>query len=319
MRDPLFKFEKKPENFHVEEVPLLPFDSVRNHAILKVEKVGESTLELVERLSSLLNVPQREIGYAGLKDAQAKAVQYISIPYSAFERLKNKDPEGINILQVFFNSEKLRTGRLKGNRFRVVLEEVRDSEGLRKKLEEITEKGFPNFYDTQRFGAKGENLKKGLKMLKGLYMKASFYKRRLYISAVASWFFNLYLEERIKAGYLHRTMKGDLLIDEEGRWVPERYSHQEENLIPTGPILGYRMPLPEKEALDFERQLLEREGLNLSMFRPFRAPGSRRAIKVYPKEVKINIFSGKAVLEFFLPKGSYATVMIKELACPPSS
>src|SRR5690348_15923335 len=72
--------KQRPEDFFVQEVPLYDPAGEGEHVYAEIQKVGISTFDLVDRIARALNVPPRDIGYAGMKDAQAVTRQVISIP-----------------------------------------------------------------------------------------------------------------------------------------------------------------------------------------------------------------------------------------------
>ncbi len=305
-----FRFKVRPEDFLVEELPGESFGG-QGHYVLKIEKVGVSTLDVVSQISRVLGLGQKDVGYLGLKDAQAVAVQYMSVPRRRYsvEELRRLSGDGFRVLEVLSHSRKLRAGHLKGNRFRITLRDVNSPALLEEGLLRLRREGFPNFYDTQRFGTGGANLERGMRLLRGERLRASPYQKRLYVSAVSAWFFNLYLTERMARGMYPGPVEGDLVLEGE-YWVPLRFAEDPEGSVPTGPVLGYRMPLPDGKALELERELMEREGIDLDAFRPLGAKGSRRPIRVWPENLRWELSSDTAVLEFTLPAGSYATVML---------
>ncbi len=302
-----FSLKASPSDFVVEEVPLSPFDGRGEHLVLFVEKVGVSTLDVVLALSRFLGIPEKAVGYAGMKDSCAVAYQYISVPRCDVSKVLSFCMEGVRVLDVFRHSRKLRVGQLAGNRFRIRLRNVKGMGELLARLERVKREGFPNFYHGQRFS--GRNLELGLSLLAGKRVKASPYKRRLYVSAVSAWVFNMYLEERIKRVPFPEPLEGDLVLDGD-YWTPLRF-FQGETPIPTGPVPGYRMPLPEGKALELEREVLKKAGVELDAFRPFGAKGTRRPIVVFPRELEVEREGEDVVvLSFFLPRGAYATFML---------
>src|SRR6516225_2932119 len=72
--------KETPEDFLVEEVPLYLPCGEGEHTYVTIEKRGLTTLEAVRRISRALGVPDREIGYAGMKDAVGVTRQTVSIP-----------------------------------------------------------------------------------------------------------------------------------------------------------------------------------------------------------------------------------------------
>src|SRR5207253_2012802 len=71
--------KQRPEDFFVQELPLYEPSGEGEHVYCEIQKVGLSTFDLVHRLAEALGVPQRDIGYAGMKDARAVTRQLFSI------------------------------------------------------------------------------------------------------------------------------------------------------------------------------------------------------------------------------------------------
>ncbi|WP_432822691.1 tRNA pseudouridine(13) synthase TruD, partial [Trichloromonas sp.] len=116
--------KESPEDFLVEEIPLYPPCGEGEHLYLLVEKEGVSTHDMLHRLAKALKVKEREIGYAGLKDAKARTRQTVSITGVKPEQVKALEFEDIRILDARFHGNKLRLGHLAGNRFTIRLRRV---------------------------------------------------------------------------------------------------------------------------------------------------------------------------------------------------
>src|SRR6056297_2107180 len=59
-----------PADFFVEEIPLYQPCGSGEHLYLTVEKRGLTTYELLNRVARRLGIRERDLGYAGLKDAR---------------------------------------------------------------------------------------------------------------------------------------------------------------------------------------------------------------------------------------------------------
>jgi len=116
-----FDFKQTIDRFFVEEIPLFRFSGHGNNLILKIKKSDMSTWKLVHVLSKATGLNERDIGYAGLKDKSATAIQYISIPKQCERELKNLTTEKIEILEKTYNKAPIKIGQLKGNKFSIVL------------------------------------------------------------------------------------------------------------------------------------------------------------------------------------------------------
>jgi tRNA pseudouridine13 synthase len=116
-----------------------------------------------------LKVPPANIGYAGLKDARAVTQQTISIDGVEPEQVEGLDLPGITILWVSRHRNKLKTGHLAGNRFKIRVRNV-EKETLpvaAAVLDILRHRGVPNYFGEQRFGMRGNTHRLGLALLRG--------------------------------------------------------------------------------------------------------------------------------------------------------
>ena len=86
-------------------------------------------------------------------------------------------------------------------------------------------------------------------------------------------------------------------------------------ISPTGPIFGAKMRWPEGEAKAREEALLEPVGLSPAHFAKWKriAPGTRRFVRVPVGKVVRSVREDTADLDFTLPAGTYATILIREI------
>ena len=166
-------FAHSSRDFVVQEIPLYAFSGSGEHRILRVRKKNLSTFELLSIIAKAFNLPQKSIGYAGLKDKHATTTQYLSLPAKSsqnfcaiFDALAKE--YDIKLLDSTLHSNKLRLGHLKGNRFFVRLKKLNptNAKKLESTLAHIAKNGFPNFFGFQRFGINGDNYLLGLSLSK---------------------------------------------------------------------------------------------------------------------------------------------------------
>lgn len=149
--------------------------------------------------------------------------------------------------------------------------------------------------------------------------------RRLWVSALQSKLFNEILAHRIDE--LDRLLDGDLAWKHENGACFRVVSAEAEQprcdafeISPTGPLVGYRLTLPEGEPLRIEEAVFKSHGLTPGHFRQEardRAKGARRPLRVQPKDVAlaagVDEHGAHITAAFTLPAGSYATVFLREL------
>lgn len=156
------------DDFIVEEIPsYLPAGS-GEHLYLTFEKLGITTLEAIRRIANALSISERDVGYAGLKDAVGVTRQTISVQRVAPEKALGLELDGIRVLSAIRHGNKLKPGHLKGNRFQIVIRGVSDSakQRLPAIIEILQKRGVPNYFGYQRYGAQGNSHLIGMAMLK---------------------------------------------------------------------------------------------------------------------------------------------------------
>lgn len=145
------------DDFRVDEVPLYEASGEGEHVYLRIRKRGLSTFEAIRRVAHALDVPERAVGYAGLKDARAVTTQWLSVSGSDEERAAALDVPRIQVLEVRRHGNKLRAGHLRGNRFSIVVHEAAPDacERAARILDVLIAHGAPNYFGEQRFGSHG--------------------------------------------------------------------------------------------------------------------------------------------------------------------
>lgn len=159
----------EPEDFLVEEIPLVSPTGEGDHVIAQVEKRMLSTLDALLFLSKAAHVSERQIGYAGLKDARAVTRQYVSLPHVRPERVAGLAGPRYRVLSAVRHPHGLKIGHLKGNRFTIRIRGAAPARvpAARAALEALVRRGMPNPYGGQRFGTKGDSHLLGRAILAG--------------------------------------------------------------------------------------------------------------------------------------------------------
>ncbi|MHC4547675.1 MAG: tRNA pseudouridine(13) synthase TruD [Planctomycetota bacterium] len=148
---------KSVEDFRVDEIPLYHPGGEGEHLYLRVRKRGISTFEAIRRVATAIGVSEREIGYAGLKDARSVSTQWLSIRGADEERVRGIEVPRLEILQLSLHGNKLRIGHLRANRFAIVVREAARGADERAAaiLDVLVSRGAPNYFGAQRFGSRG--------------------------------------------------------------------------------------------------------------------------------------------------------------------
>lgn len=313
-----------PEDFIVEEIPLYPHLGYGPHTYLLVEKRLCTTDSVARTLARAAGVAPREVGFAGRKDRVAVARQWFSIPDFDPARARGLDLAGAQVLKTVRHPEKLRVGQLLGNRFHMVVREVDDAAA--RQAEEIlltlTRRGMPNRFGNQRFGWEGANVARGSEILRSQRILGDRRHALLMLSALQSAVFNRVLARR--STLLDRLLPGDVaFFHETGTQFLVEDPEAEATRVatfeisPTGPIFGTKMKLPRGEVAALENEVMAEFDLpelqKLTVPQGVRLHGGRRPLRVQPKGVRSARGDGTFQLEFELPAGSYATVLLEEV------
>ena len=374
------------EDFRVFEVPLYEFSGNGDHTLVHIEKSGISTFEATRRMCRELKFKERDVGFAGMKDARGVTRQWLSFEHMNPESFLALNIPKLKILEVTRHANKLKRGHLSANRFEVVLRDV-DADNVphaRATLELLARRGIPNWYDTQRFGRRGENPTAGMAILRGdleAYFKAvlggpgletdaetraareayeagdieqalQLWPRRanqeraalnavqrdgptwkalkklpqklkvLQVCSVQSMLFNKVLDERFDE--YDRVWEGDIcrLANGADFAVEDAAAEQARcdalEVSPTGPIYGHKMRMATARSGELEQRILNDAGLTPEMWdvgKGLSQKGDRRSFRFIATELGAEYDEAERALSlrFTLPKGCYATVLLKEI------
>ena len=340
LSEPLLKAQ--PEDFVVEEVPAYRPTGEGTHRWLWIEKRGVATLQLVGKLATAFGISPRAIGYAGLKDASAITRQALTVPGdvdlpdSIFEEL------GVRVLESVPTRNKLKIGHLRGNRFDLVVRGGFAAEQLtsvRDNLDFLCRHGAPNSFGEQRFGTTGDGVDRGMRLLRAddprrAVRRAPKGLGRLWVGAVQSEVFNRVLAARVErygANSLGRVVLGDVAwLHRNGACfsiesdvdVSESVPRAEEfEISPTGPMPGPKTKTTTGEVASLEQEVVEELGLRVEWFAALGAKlaqGVRRPLRVPVEDPRVEFApdpdtGGALRLAFTLPRGAYATVVVRQL------
>ncbi len=162
---------ERPEDFVVEEIAARASSGNGDFARALVEKRGISTPELQRRLGAAVGITAMEVGVAGMKDADAVARQWISVPWAKEPKLSAAVIRDVEIVEITRDAEPLHPGQLAGNRFTLFVRGVGDEQtallNARAILDVLARRGVPSFFGAQRFGVRGESAEVGRRLLLG--------------------------------------------------------------------------------------------------------------------------------------------------------
>jgi tRNA pseudouridine13 synthase len=317
------ELRRTPDDFRVDEILGYDADGEGEHALLWVEKRDANTDWVARELARFAGVPPLNVGYAGLKDRhavtrQAFTVQLAGKPdpdWSAFPHAE------VKVLASTRHKRKLKRGALRGNRFVLVLRDVR---GERTRAEEVLQaiatRGVPNYFGEQRFGREGGNVAQARAMFAGRRVDRD--KRSILLSAARSHIFNSVLAARVERDAWDKPLDGEIwsLAGSRSWFGPEPFNDTlaarlaQGDIHPSGPLWGQGEPPTTSVVGDLEREIAGAysdltEGLVAA-----RLEQERRPLRLLPKDLRWRWLDDETLeLGFELPAGAYATVVAREL------
>lgn len=318
------EIKARPADFVVEEIPLYEASGEGDHLYVCLTREGWTTRSVAEALAQLFALRLGDVGYAGLKDRHARCTQVFSLPRcdpSAAERIAPSLPFEVRWARLHRN--KLKIGHLLGNRFQITITglAVAPHEALsraRAVAEALAQRNLPNFFGQQRFGVEGDNVARGYEALHGKGPRDPWL-RKLVISAYQSHLFNQYLTRRVERGLFDCLLAGDVAkkADTGGMFdvvdlAAEQPRYQRGEIHFTGPLFGSKMWPAKAAAGEMEAEVLAEAALTLEDFRRAHIQGTRRPGRLWLPTIAASIQEQALRLEFTLPKGAYATVVVRE-------
>ena len=148
------KLKCQPEDFRVEELPLVSPARGGRYAFYKLTKRNLGTLEAIELVCRRWNLAGRRISYGGLKDRHALTTQYLTIFDGPRQSIDNP---AISLEHLGELNHPYQPAHFRGNRFEIVLRDLGPTEAVRtlELVNSLESAGLPNYFDDQRFGSVG--------------------------------------------------------------------------------------------------------------------------------------------------------------------
>ncbi|HYB63957.1 MAG TPA: tRNA pseudouridine(13) synthase TruD [Steroidobacteraceae bacterium] len=314
---------ERAEDFLVEEDLGFAPAGAGPHLLLKVRKTDANTPWVARQLARHAGCRPQEVGYAGLKDRRAVAIQWFSVPRPRTPL----DPrsvrgEGYEVLESHAHNRKLPRGALAGNRFAIRLrapgdEGARLAERLAPRLAAIAARGVPNYFGPQRFGRDGGNLAPVTQDPARLPAA----ERGFRLSAARSVVFNAVLAARVGDGCWERLLAGDLAsLDGRGSFfsvaavdetLEARCSRLE--IHPTGPLWGVGQPASDAGVRALETRIGGEFAAECTLCAAAGMAQERRSLRLRVADLGCEAEAAAVLLRFRLTRGSFATAVLREL------
>lgn len=328
-----------PQDFKVTE--LLPFEpsGEGEHLFLKIRKTNLNTAYVAEELARFFNIKASQVRYAGRKDKLAETTQWFSVHINnkPLPILEEFPLVGVDIVEATRNRRQLKLGSLLGNHFEITIRDLHGhntEEGIAERLALINTYGVPNYFGDQRFGHSytlenpppfhktGGNLLLADRMLAGEAIK-NRNKRNITISALRSWLFNHVLSARLISEQGDAVHFGDAVqlsgtqsfftVSEQDDLEQMNRRFRDHDLSFTCPLWGRGDLHTSGSIADFELGCVDLYQPICQQLERLDMKQDRRKAICHPTQLSWKIENNCLMLSFFLPAGSFATSIIREL------
>ncbi len=289
---------------------------------VKIRKTDANTLFVGEKLAEFAGISAKNMSYAGLKDRHAVTEQWFCLHLAGKETpdFSQFQLDSVEIIAVTRHNRKIRVGSLAGNHFELLLREVKKSDDLTARLQQIQAVGFPNYFTEQRFGRDGHNLTQAQRWAKGEISVKDRKKRSFYLSAARSEIFNLVVSNRIELGLTQQVLENDLMqLAGSNSWFVAKAEELAElnkrldlqDILLTAPLVGENSTT--QIVSEYEQKIVVEHQDLLALMAKERMNSARRAMFCKPQHFEWLFEEEGLRLKFFLDAGSYATALVREL------
>ena len=305
----MYQIKQTYEDFQVEEIPDYQL-AQGPYIYFWMEKQGLNTLEAIKIIAQKLNINYKKFGYAGNKDRRAVTKQICSAYNLKKEQLENLKLNKIKIRVIGSGNKPISLGDLKGNKFIIAVRNLTEKQV--KSIKPI--KKILNLFDEQRFST--NNIEIGRSIVKGnfkqaadLLMKNNLVKNKIknhlqdnpndYVNAIKL------VDKKLLLLFIHAYQS--YIWNESVKKIKTKPK--------TLPIVGFGTESVNQTI----KEILKKEKITprdfiIKQIPDLSAEGIERNVYAQVKNFKIlEKAKDKVTLSFQLPKGSYATMVIKTL------
>lgn len=334
----MYKLKQVPEDFKVIERTIVTPSDSGSYVYMWLTKRLYNTVRACEAVADFFGVQRKEVGFAGSKDHDAVTRQLISIRdfHESIGKKRVLDFKQRDLLLEWFGrgNSPISLGDLAGNEFEIVVRDVSSDKIVAKP------NFFVNYFDEQRFSERNHVV--GKLMIKGEFGKAadlishdlvqeyrarnppdavgalrrlSIKEQLLYIHAYQSWLWNETVRRYIRMMYPENKIH--CVTTPIGKLVFVKALQKKDNSAI--PLVGFATEYHDATIKGIILALLEEEGVSerdfvIRSLPDLSSEGASRSLLANVEEFKLEkIEKTTWKVSFFLPKGSYATMLIKQL------
>lgn len=319
-------FKSHDDDFQVDEVLGFNPSGDGEHCLLWIEKRGRNTNDVATDLAERLGMRRRLVSHCGLKDKHAVTRQWFSIhlPGKPSPSAEDFDIDGVRVLSVTRNLRKLQRGAHDANQFTIRLRDFGVAkDAVSQRWNDMATRGVPNYFGPQRFGHNGANVDRAVKMFAGENEVRDRALRGILISAARSFLFNAVVAVRVSDGTWDTPLSGEVfgfannrsLVLPDNLHGDEGQRFVDGDLELTAPLWGQGDLQSEDETERLEQTVVQHKAQLATGLQQLNLRQERRVMRLKPTNSQLTWETdSQLVLRFQLPKGTYATTMLRELA-----
>ena len=331
----MYQLKQLPEDFIVKEISSVQLKDKGSYLYFLMKKKNRNTLDVVKEIAKQLNLKEKQVGFAGSKDKQAVTEQVCSVKNISKEKLSGLRIDNVELKFLGYNDQPICLGDLAGNQFEIT---VRNLDSIKIKIIDFVE----NYFDEQRFSRNNAEIgrylvkkkfKEAVKLIDAPKVQQQLQKNpndsigalkllplrllKLYVNAYQSYLWNETLAEYLKNKTGAKEVKYSL-----GSLFFIKKKIKNFDL----PLIGFDELKTKAQIKKIINKIMQKEGLTHQDFIIKPIPelsleGEERKafVKIKDLEIKpaepdeLNKNKPKIKVKFTLPKGSYATMVIRKL------
>jgi tRNA pseudouridine13 synthase len=331
--------KQTPSDFIVTEITNKEPKEKGVYCYFWLTKTNLTTQQAVEKVAKALNT--KKIGFAGNKDKHAVTKQLCSAYKKTEEQINSITINNITLKFFGYGDTPISLGDLNANRFQIIVRDIDEKERNNFQNKSKTPMAIVNYFDEQRFSTSNVDIgraivKKYFKIAVGIILNESgdyngrvkeqieknsadfigalikIPKKilRIIIHSYQSWLWNETAAEYIK----QKTDQTDTLDYSQGTFVFPKKEIKNTKI----PLIGFDTECEDEELNKIIKNLLQKENITPREFIIRQLPelsctGETRQLLIEVTGLTQEQDENSIMLSFTLPKGSYATIVIKYL------
>ncbi len=309
------KIKQLPEDFLVKELSTVVFQEKGKFKYFLLQKKNRTTLGVLQMLAVRFNTTLKMLGYAGNKDKVAITEQVCSAKGVSREAIERVDIPDVQLTYLGAGDKPISLGDLSGNQFTITVRDIDELPSVKEK----SNSGFINYFGEQRFSTDnavvGKALvKKDFKTAAEILSKDNASVRESLASLPTDFLRAIKtVPLRILQLYVH-SYQSDL-------WNKAVQQCLLKHKLTQLSLPGFAMEREECIDAIMKQESVSERDFVIPQFPELSAEGGMRDLFVKVQDFtmgkleadELNPGRKKAVLQFTLGKGSYATEVVRQL------